>query len=63
MTHEDRIARLEKTVDELGAIVDVMARMSDPTAAQLSREDRDALVAYARSTRDDSLPSVSHESG
>lgn len=57
MTTEARLAPVEVRLAACERIIGVMARMLDPAAAQLSREDRDALVAYARATREHGAPS------
>lgn len=46
----------QRTIAALERIIGATVRMVDPTAAQLSREDRDQIVAYARSTRDAITP-------
>jgi hypothetical protein len=46
-----RLSDLEARVEQLEQRLAVLARFADPTATCLTREDRDAIVAYAASTR------------
>jgi tetrahydromethanopterin S-methyltransferase subunit B len=46
-----RLFELEERIGELEGLVATLARVVDPTSPQLSRDDRDAIVAYAEKTR------------
>jgi hypothetical protein len=47
-----RLSELEERLERAETLLGVLARFADPTSPQLSREDRDSIVAYARQTRE-----------